>query len=382
MSNKSATIIGGGPAGTFTGYCLAKKGFAVSLFEEHKKIGCPWQCTGILTHDIHALLQKHGLKLPQNVIDNKISSVAIVAPDKQELSLKFKHPDIILNRSAYDQFLYNKFLDAGGDGFLGHRFVSCDFSHGNINVKHDGKVKKISTQKIIGADGPQSLVAQKFDLLKKRRYFTSMQAVVKIKHDNVLRFYPFVGSFAWSVPSGDGLLRIGLCMPHHPGQQGQLLSTFQNLLELCTRHEKHRLISKQGGLIPYFSPLISLQRKKGMLTSYLVGDAATQVKSTTGGGIIPGMRSGALLSSCLTSGISYNLAFRFNRNNRELYAHHLVRRMMNNFRLRDWNDLIAKTNSPHVRKDLNTIGRDNLLRLGTSVFFHKPSLIKYFFKLF
>ena len=37
------TIIGGGPAGSYTGYLLAKKGFDVSIYEEHAEIGNPIQ---------------------------------------------------------------------------------------------------------------------------------------------------------------------------------------------------------------------------------------------------------------------------------------------------------------------------------------------------
>lgn len=39
-NNKSAHIVGGGLAGCFLAYCLAKKGWKVTLFEEHGVVGC------------------------------------------------------------------------------------------------------------------------------------------------------------------------------------------------------------------------------------------------------------------------------------------------------------------------------------------------------
>ena len=42
-------IIGAGPAGLHTAYLLAKAGKEVNVFEEHKEIGLPVQCTGITT---------------------------------------------------------------------------------------------------------------------------------------------------------------------------------------------------------------------------------------------------------------------------------------------------------------------------------------------
>ena len=42
-------IIGAGPVGCYAAYLLAKKGKKVAVFEEHKKIGRPVHCTGIVT---------------------------------------------------------------------------------------------------------------------------------------------------------------------------------------------------------------------------------------------------------------------------------------------------------------------------------------------
>lgn len=41
-------IIGGGPAGLYAAYCLAKAGRSVAIFEEHPEIGRPVHCTGLV----------------------------------------------------------------------------------------------------------------------------------------------------------------------------------------------------------------------------------------------------------------------------------------------------------------------------------------------
>jgi len=43
------SIIGAGPAGNYLAYLLAKNSFDVCVFEEHKTVGLPVQCTGITT---------------------------------------------------------------------------------------------------------------------------------------------------------------------------------------------------------------------------------------------------------------------------------------------------------------------------------------------
>ena len=44
-------IIGAGPIGSYAAYMLAKKGIDVNVYEEHKVIGKPVQCTGIVSSE-------------------------------------------------------------------------------------------------------------------------------------------------------------------------------------------------------------------------------------------------------------------------------------------------------------------------------------------
>ena len=44
-------IIGGGPVGLMTSIELSRRGISNTVFEEHKKIGKPVQCTGIVTKE-------------------------------------------------------------------------------------------------------------------------------------------------------------------------------------------------------------------------------------------------------------------------------------------------------------------------------------------
>ena len=51
-------VIGGGPIGCYTAYLLAKEGHSVEIYENHKKIGAPIQCTGILTSSFDTNIRK------------------------------------------------------------------------------------------------------------------------------------------------------------------------------------------------------------------------------------------------------------------------------------------------------------------------------------
>ena len=69
------SVIGAGPAGSFYASLAAKKD-DVYLFEEHKVVGRPVACTGILTDNVSDVI-----KIPKDLILNKIRRFKIVSPN-------------------------------------------------------------------------------------------------------------------------------------------------------------------------------------------------------------------------------------------------------------------------------------------------------------
>lgn len=82
--NKEIAIIGGGPAGAFTAYLLAKKGFKnVVVYEPRntnpqKLIRRCTGCVGILQKSAVDLLKKYGLEIPDEVIQTRLSGKAVI----------------------------------------------------------------------------------------------------------------------------------------------------------------------------------------------------------------------------------------------------------------------------------------------------------------
>jgi digeranylgeranylglycerophospholipid reductase len=68
-------IVGASIAGNFLSYLLSKTNLRVVVIEEHKEIGLPLQCAGIISQKISKLIS-----LPDKVIKNRVQIAKFVSP--------------------------------------------------------------------------------------------------------------------------------------------------------------------------------------------------------------------------------------------------------------------------------------------------------------
>ncbi len=344
-------IIGAGPAGAYTAYLLAKEGFDVNLYEEHKDIGSPVQCTGIVTSSISDII-----KLDKNLVVNKINNARIFAPNKEYIDLPVS--DIIIDRKKFDVSLVNKAKKAGAKVHAEHKFIGQQ----NNKLRFISKGKEVITSPdiVIGADGPLSPTAKAFGMKGARHYLIGLQARVKVrKHPGTFEVYTgdvCPGFFAWSVPESKDISRIGLATKRSTRKYfSSFLSMNEDKLEI------------QAGLIPIYNPRLQTQLIKKNIKVYLVGDAATQVKATTGGGIIPGLKAAEKLAEAIISGKSYEKAWK-KTVGKELNTHLRVRNMLNRFSDKDYNKIISLLSRKKNKEFFRNFDRDkasgSLLKLA------------------
>src|SRR3989344_6171094 len=109
------SVIGAGPAGSF--YASKEKN-EVHLFEEHKEIGKPVACTGILTDAVENII-----KVPEKLIVSKIKRFKITGPNKKSIYIDLKKTNLVLDRAKFDQFLLEKALDNNAVLHLNEKFL-------------------------------------------------------------------------------------------------------------------------------------------------------------------------------------------------------------------------------------------------------------------
>ena len=353
------TIIGAGPVGSYLAYLLAKKGKAVTIIEDHKKIGNPVQCTGIVTGSI-----EKSIKLPNNIIANRCNKVIVISKNNR---IEANTDEIVLWRNKFDEFMADTATDKGVKILTNHQFI--DFNGKNtlkIKNKNNNKIAEIKSDIIIGADGPSSVVAKSAGLNSNVKFYIGMQAKVKLKTD-LDKFETYFGSnfpdfFGWVVPESEDTVRLGL------GAFKNAKNYFYKFLKKRTNGKK--VLCWESGVIPIYNPKQIIQ--KGNI--YLIGDAATQVKATTGGGIVSSLKAAHTLCDCIINKKNYNKEFK-RQSRKELLLHLKIRNTLNKFSDKDYDYLLKLMSQEKVKKILKKYDRDTPISLVLNLLLREPKFL-------
>lgn len=283
---KDVIVVGGGPAGSWISAQLAKKGFEVTILEEHGEIGNPMCCAGILGKD---RIKKIGID-PMDWSINELERGVFHSPEGEMLEItRGRTEACVINRSEFDRDLAERAVRSGADLVLGTRCRTVSRSADGVVVKsrsRDG-VEEVRGRMIIGADGTNSVVGRSFGLIEEFSPTVCLQAEIVAPHDES-SVHVYLGNdisasfFGWTVPAGD-VVRVGL-----GDKNGCLPEKFSRLLRsnsILPQSSEDRIVRCTTGLIPSVKTRSIYDDR-----AILVGDAAGQVKPLTGGGLYLGLR--------------------------------------------------------------------------------------------
>ncbi len=376
---EDALIIGAGPVGSFTAYLLAKQGYGTEIYEEHAKVGKPVQCTGILTAHIKELIR---IKSGEDFINNRIKRIIVNIEGRegfeQVAEIKLKDEELIVDRERFDSYIAGMAQDRGAELHAKHRFKEMNQA-GEATIRDIRNSRDITVRSriLIGSDGPNSRVARSTGLKGAEKYYIGSQ--VRARHEHPEDAYSvylgrtFNDFFGWVVPEDGRTARIGVA------SMSRSYEKLNTLLRIAGV-KKDRIIGRQGGLIPLFNTKARTEGRKGDMRTFIVGDAASQVKASTGGGIIPGMKAAMSLAKAVKEGESYEKEWRADIG-RSLTAHLIIRRVMNRFKSRDYQRLADILQDERVKRIISASSREFPLKMMFSLLLAKPSLARFITKL-
>ena len=295
MKDYDVAVVGAGPVGSTFARYAAEKGLKVAIFDKKKEIGVPLQCAGLLGNKI-----KDVNILPDKFILNKIYGACLYSPSSTMISMRKKEEPLayVLDRVAYDKYLAQLAVDKGAELFLNHRAESIDTENGEIYFKN----KKISAEIIVGADGHSSMVSQTMDNNFKAVHASQyLIDTGKNSFDNDY-FQVYVNSeispgFLWVIPISESTARIGLFADFGYQELSSILNSF---LEGNKKLQNAKILKKYHGRIPVYDPKKDIVKNRAIL----LGDAASQIKPTTGGGLIIGFKCAKIASEVVYEAIS------------------------------------------------------------------------------
>ena len=278
------TIIGAGPIGSTLAYELAKEDINVCLIDKKKVIGLPLQCAGIINKRVLDVNQ-----FPDELILNKAKGAVLHSKNHSLTVSKEEDQAIIIDRVALDQFIYNRAIENGVDSYLSSKVLAIDDLKGKVSFQNESTEKSIKSKIIVGADGPLSIVSSAFG--NDFDYYCASQYLVKIEEDNnqmsfvdLYAYGDLFPGFIWQIPVSENIFRIGLFSNYDYKRQNEILNDF---LMNEFQYENYEIIEKYKGKIPIYNKENKLFKNRALI----IGDAASQVKPTTGGGLLIGFEA-------------------------------------------------------------------------------------------
>jgi len=275
-------VVGGGPIGSYVAYKLAEKGHRVMVLERKRRVGEPVCCTGIIGQECVS-----SFAIEDNVILRQVNSASLFSPSGNMLRLWRKETQaLILDRAAFDMAMAGRAQSAGADYIFNSLVTDISIEKDKVLVEasHQGGELNFESRAVVIASGFGSRLCQRLGLGRFGDFAIGAQAEVETVGMNEVEVYfgreMAPGFFAWLVPTTPPMARVGLMSRKSPG-----VHLRKWLAHLAAQG---KIASAEAELSYGGVPLKPLPRTSGERLM-VVGDAAGQVKPTSGGGIYYGL---------------------------------------------------------------------------------------------
>jgi geranylgeranyl reductase family protein len=274
-------IIGAGPIGSYTAYLLSKKGFNVGIFEKNLSIGKNINCTGIISEKCY---KKIGIK--EDILVRSVYSIKAYSPSGNHISYYSSEPiAYIIDRMKFDIYMNEMANGEGAKTYLNANVekIRTDGSSFKIVANINNECREFRSKIGVIATG-YCIDSVYRSLYKRRTHYFGIQAKGVIDNLDSIEVYfgnqIAPGSFGWLAPYKGSEVMVGLIVKDDPIRY---LKRF--LKEPLISHRIHvKEKSIKCSLLP-----IGMNVKTYGDRVLVVGEAAAQVKTTTGGGIYFGM---------------------------------------------------------------------------------------------
>lgn len=277
------SVVGAGAIGCIAAKELSKRGVSTRVLEEDAFVGKQRKCTALVSE---TGLRSLGIDYKPAVL-HKVRGAIIRAGNSSMLVDSRRNVACVLERQVFDEECAREAESAGAKIFLRK------------------KVKALPKESewVVGADGAASFVARAAGFPSIRRFAFCYEAEYKnarVEDDAFVRVFldsAFPGFFGWLVPCGNNVVRVGFgTQKHDRMEEGK-----RRLAALTSASlKKSKKLREFHALIP-----LKWRRETQRGNILIVGDAAGQVKATTGGGLVFGGNCARILAESIADNRNY-----------------------------------------------------------------------------
>jgi len=331
MLKSDVCVIGGGPSGLRLAGRLAETGLHVRVLEKKTAVGSGVICTGIVGKEAFA---EFGLNTDS--VLREIQSVRLVSPSHN--SILYSHPvsfAYVVDRERFDRNLAAEASELGAEIMLGTRVEDIRIDPERVEVRartEGGDAVSFDARLAVLATGIDYGLQKKLDLGRPREFLNGAQAEIETAGDLMTTIFVgrgvAPGAFGWAVPSGPGRVRIGMLT----GKDSRTC-----LMDLIQEFYAGELADFDPESIRVKAIAQGLLSRTFGNRVIALGEAAGQIKTTTGGGIYYGLVcadiAAAAVQGCFAAGdfsASALAAYEKNWKNalqKEIILGHMTRRM-------------------------------------------------------
>jgi geranylgeranyl reductase family protein len=292
-------VIGGGPIGSYTACQLARRGYQVMVLERKSRIGDQVLCTGIIGREC-----LDSFTIDRHLVLREANSARLFSPSAKQLQVwRPQTQAYIIDRAGLDIAMANRARRNGAKYILNCRAydIAIEKDRVSISASNQGREEIFAARAAVIAAGFGSQLPELLRLGQINDWVLGVQAEVTVSDVDQVEVYLgraiAPGFFAWLVPIVPDRARLGL------------LSRRDN------RRHFHQLVSSpvvKTKIVPDefkleydgipLRPLPRTYRERIIV----VGDAAGQVKPTTGGGIYYGLICADFAASTLSQALANN----------------------------------------------------------------------------
>lgn len=298
-------VVGAGPAGSTAGYLFTKLGLSVLIIDKdkfpRKKL-----CGGMITLKTLQLLKEIYGETPSSLKDKKIIDFStrdyeIIYRMSRIISKKTsEYPYNFVDRTVYDNFLFEKAKEAGVEVIEGTSVKSADIDNCEVFLSNGDKYK---SKYLVGADGINSVVRKDFikkGVINKKKWENNMATGLEIfvdrnklnsdiYHVPIVSFGIIKWGYAWLFPNKERLV-IGL-----GGLNKENKGNFVNALQdwfSCLKIDPSLIEKIHGHPIPFGNFQITPVYKN---QAFLLGDAGGFVCPLFGEGLYLAMKTAEIM---------------------------------------------------------------------------------------